>query len=147
MYWSIIRKQWIRQKERGEIEVNLPRALDSPVTESGSRMLHSVKRTALCYVEEGQTGRGMAAAQPEDSTGDNICVCQLLSVCVGWPRITMIFTLQQLPSWEFRMLHKWRWGLPALCQEGPYFTGHWECITVLSASFMVGKKNRELVSK
>lgn len=93
MYWSIIRKQWIRQKERGEIEANLRRALDSPITESGSWVLHSVKRTTLCYVEEGETGRGMAAAPPEDSTGDSICVCQLLSVCVGWPRITPWFSL------------------------------------------------------
>lgn len=130
-----------RQKERGDIEANLPRTLDSPVTISGLWGLHHVRRDTFCEVKEKETGMGVTPAQPADSSGDHICLCQLLSVCVSSPRITaMIFTLKQLPSQDLGMLHKWRWELPESRQEGTHFVGHRECIAVLSAPFAVEKE-------
>ena len=67
------------------MEANLPRAVDPAVTDSGSRML--LVRRESPFVTSGKGDwPGTAAAQPGDPTGD-ICVCQLLSDCVGWPRI------------------------------------------------------------
>lgn len=108
-----------RQKERGDIEANLPRTLDSPVTISGLRGLHHVRRDTFCEVKEKETGMGVTPAQPADSSGDHICLCQLLSVCVSSPRITaMIFALKQLPSQDLGMLHNGGEGSQSRAKRG-----------------------------
>lgn len=116
---QVFGKQQLRQKKRKGISASLFRALNSPVATSspwwgdGAEELHKLRRNTLCQSRKRKLAWGWHHLSLTAFTVDHSCLCQLLSVCVGLPRITaMIFTLQQLPSWDLRMLHKCRLGLP-----------------------------------
>lgn len=80
-----------------------------------------------------KTCGGLASAQPDmEFAVDHICLYQLLLVCVYSPRITaVIFTLQQLPSWDLRIARQCRLGLLSFLQERACLAERPENATVL----------------